>query len=161
MTWFLTNRLTFDKNDDWNETEKYYKEYIYYDRYGIFDFIKDKSNLATYISDFYLSGTEIWLHFFIKRSYYFEDDFSKVSESEYLRKALEYIHLHMKRWNIVVRVNIDIEKGHIKNFDIDNNDEMIEFMLSEYQRQPNKEDFLEYWIFIRLSDDAWKHRVHI
>ena len=31
-----------EEDKEWDETKQYYEEYIYYDMYWIFDFIKDK-----------------------------------------------------------------------------------------------------------------------
>ena len=44
MSWFKLGNISVVPipNNDVEETNDYYKEYIYYDRYGIFDYVKDK-----------------------------------------------------------------------------------------------------------------------
>ena len=50
------------------------------------------------------------------------------------------------------------KKNKREHFYMKNCDEMIEFMLSEYERQQDKKDFLEFWVWIKLSDNAWGNR---
>ena len=166
MKWFDIEKVHIrplaPEDEEWDQTKKYYNCWIYYDTYGIFDFIKDKWNLVTYISKMYISNDEIWIDFFVRSGSHFDYDFSYEYENKLLR-ALEYIYIHLKRWNLVINILTDEKKNIFKKFNIFNADDMQDYVLKYYNQINNtkeKKDFLEYNCHVLLSEKAKKEYIY-
>ena len=154
---------------EFNEKKEYYEKYIYYDKYGIFDMYKDKTNLVTYITKMYLEGTPLGLDFFMRGDYNFSDDFNRIITKKIYKwsfhsldrveVALEFLHIHLKRWNIKIRHCLELGHKYYKYYTKENANDIFEDLKKAYLEAwkwkwwpENKEDFLEWWVEIILVD---------
>lgn len=165
--WYLTYEVWFE------DMYSYYMEYIYMDKYWIWDFFIEKDNPLV-VDKLYNRKVQVEIRNFMWMNYPIFQRLS-VSHEQKFNDVLEFLYLQLRRWNIKVRAldvkewyetvntdwcrNINIyemkKRNKILEYKKDDADKMLKELKEMYLNVYDKDTFIDCLVEITLSENQW------